>query len=112
MTEAPGGTGGVKTFAVRLPDALHDQLTLITRLENRSLNAVVREAIEALIQQRRATGDFAQRAQAALDEIEREAAARRAAIQSLFGEQPPADTARAEGEGQPQPSRKRPSARP
>ncbi|MFL6136197.1 MAG: toxin-antitoxin system HicB family antitoxin [Frankiaceae bacterium] len=113
MTEGPQGSG-VKTFAVRLPDALHEQLTLITRLENRSLNAVVRQAIEELIQRKRAEGDFAQRARAALDEIEQEAATRRAAIESLFGpgEQPPSGQQSGKDAGERPQSRKQPPARP
>jgi hypothetical protein len=45
--------------------------------------------VELYVTTKKAEPDFAARAQAALEEIEREAAARRGAIQGLFGEDAP-----------------------
>lgn len=87
MTE--GTRGGVKTLAIRLPDELHAQLVLVAGLDGISLTDAIRQAIEGLIERKRAEGDLAARAEAALAEIEREATARRAAIASLFGPEQP-----------------------
>ena len=87
MAEPRGG--GVKTLAIQLSDEQHAQLALIAQVEKVTLKDVLRQAVEALIAAKRAEGDFAERAAATLAEIDREAAARREAIQSLFGEAPP-----------------------
>jgi len=85
-------SGGVKTLAIRLPDELHAQLVLIAQLDGVSLTDAIRQAIEGLIERKRAEGDLAARAEQALAEIERDATARREAIQSLFGQtSPPPD---------------------
>lgn len=99
MTEAPGG---VKTLAIRLPDELHAQLVLVARLDGVSLAEAIRQAIEMSIAHRRDTGALALQAQAALDEIDRESRARRAALEGLLGPTPAA-TAPAE----PRPSGRR-----
>lgn len=91
MTEGP--RGGVKTLAIRLPDELHAQLVLVAQLDGISLTDAIRQAIDGLIERRRTEGDLAARAETALAEIEREAEARRAAIQSLFGSGPAAPPA-------------------
>lgn len=83
MTEGP--RAGVKTLAIRLPDELHAQLALVAQLDGISLTDAIRQAIEMLIERKRAEGDLAARAAQALEEIEREATARREAIQALFG---------------------------
>ncbi|MGI8767293.1 MAG: hypothetical protein ACR2KM_12420 [Gemmatimonadaceae bacterium] len=84
MTEGTA-RGGVKTLAIRLPDELHAQLVLVAGLDGISLTDAIRQGIEGLIERKRGEGDLAARAASALAEIEREADARRAAIQSLFG---------------------------
>jgi len=83
VTEARGG--GAKTLGVKLPDALHTQFALIAQLDGISLGVAVLRAVEYYVQTKRAEGNFAERAQRALDDIEKEAAARRGAIQGLFG---------------------------
>jgi predicted DNA-binding protein len=84
-------SGGVKTLAIRLPDELHAQLVLIAQLDGVSLTDAIRQAIEGLIERKRAEGDLAARAEQALAEIERETTARREAIQALFGQASPPD---------------------
>lgn len=81
MTE-PRTNSGVKTLGIKVPDALHAQFTLVAQLDGISQG----DAVELYVQTKRSEPDFAARAQAALEEIEREAAARRGAIQGLFGE--------------------------
>jgi hypothetical protein len=82
MTEAPAG---VKTLAIRLPDELHQQLVLVAQLDGVSLAEAIRTAVEAAITRRRDDGQLASQAQAALEAIDREADARRSALQSLLG---------------------------
>lgn len=85
--------GGVKTLGIKVPDSLHAQFALVAQLDNISLGDAAIRAVELYVATKKAEPDFAARAQAALEEIEREAAARRGAIQGLFGEDSPeADT--------------------
>jgi hypothetical protein len=86
MTEAtPGTPQGVKTLGIKLPDELHAQLVLIAQLDGLSLTDAIRQAIDYYIERKRGEGDLAARAAQAFEEIEREAAARRDALQALFG---------------------------
>ncbi|WP_063758454.1 hypothetical protein [Kibdelosporangium aridum] len=84
----PDAKSGVKTLGIRLPDALHAQFALVAQLDGISLGDAAIRAVELYVTAKTQESDFAARAAAALDEIEREAAARRGAIESLFG---PAD---------------------
>lgn len=88
MTEPRNG--GVKTLGVKLPDALHAQFSLVAQLDGISLADAVLRAVERYVEAKRAENDFADRARQALEEIEREAAARRGAIEGLFGGEAPA----------------------
>lgn len=90
----PRNNSGVKTLGIKVPDALHAQFTLVAQLDGISLGDAALRAVELYVETKRSESDFAARAQAALEEIEREAAARRGAIQGLFGEStvaPPAE---------------------
>ena len=99
----------VKTLGIRLPDELHTQFVLVASLDGLSLTDAIRRAVELYVETKRSEGDFAERATAALEEIEREAATRRSAIEGLFG-QSTAQAAESEGttEGGNAPSRSRP----
>jgi hypothetical protein len=77
---------GVKTLGIKVPDSLHAQFALVAQLDGISLGDAAVRAVELYVSTKKAEPDFAARAQAALEEIEREAAARRGAIQGLFGE--------------------------
>jgi hypothetical protein len=86
MTEGGQSTpAGTKTLGVALPDELHAQFTLVAGLKNLSLKDAVRQAVESWIDQARA--ELSTRAHEAMAEIERDAAARRDALQALFGTQ-------------------------
>ncbi len=76
---------GVKTLGIKLPDELHAQFSLVAQLDELSLGDALRKAVELYVETKQAQPDFAARATAALEAIEREAAARRGAIQALFG---------------------------
>jgi len=80
---------GVKTLGIKLPDELHAQFALVAQLDDDSLTDAIRKAVEFYVESKRAAGDFADRAKAALGEIEREAATRRGAIEALFGQEAP-----------------------
>jgi hypothetical protein len=91
---------GVKTLAIQLTDEQHAQLALIAQVEGVPLKDILRQAVDALIAARRAEDDFAARAARVLEDIDREAAARRQAIQALFGTTEPSEV-------EPQPARGR-----
>ncbi|MCE7006605.1 hypothetical protein LWC34_27800 [Kibdelosporangium philippinense] len=85
MTE-PKNSGG-KTLGVKLSDTVHAQLTLIASLDGQPLVEAIREAVEQYIERKRSEGDMAARAARALEEVQREAALRRGALEALFGSQ-------------------------
>jgi predicted DNA-binding protein len=83
----------MKTLAVRLTDELMDLLAVVSQIEGSTMVDQIREAIEAHLAEKASQPDFAEKAQAILDEIDREASARKDAIGSLFGSQPKTTTA-------------------
>lgn len=85
----PRNASGIKTLAIQLTDEQHAQLALIAQVEGVPLKDILRQAVDALIAAKRAEDDFAARAAAVLEDIDREAAARRQAIQALFGSDAP-----------------------
>ncbi len=96
MTEPTGKTSpGVKTLGVKLNDGLHAQFSLVAQLNGLSLNDAVLAAVAEYVERNRSEATFATRAAAVMAEIEREAEARRGAIQALFGEQGPAPSEQA-----------------
>jgi hypothetical protein len=91
MSEPRNG-GSVKTLGIKVPDALHAQFALVAQLDGISLGDAAIRAVELYVTTKKAEPDFAARAKAALEAIEREAAARRGAIEGLFGSDGPAAT--------------------
>ena len=79
----------MKTMAIRLEDDTSAQLTVLAQLEGTSVADLIRQAIERLIEDKRSHADLAGRAQAVLADIDREALARKAAIETLFGSPEP-----------------------
>lgn len=86
MSLADNGStrGGVKTLAIRLEPDMHAQLSLVAQLRGSTITDEIRRAIEAHIASATADPDFTARATGALEDIEREVEARRAAIASLL----------------------------
>ena len=82
-TGSEGGQG-TKTLAIRLTEAQHAQLSLIAQLADRTLTEEIRLAVEHWIDQSRQSPEFTAKAQELLDEIDREARARRDAITALL----------------------------
>ena len=74
----------MKTTAIRLEDELYAQLTIVAQLEGQTVTDAIRTAVIGYIEQRKAS--LSARADAAIAEIEREAAIRRSAITALFGD--------------------------
>lgn len=90
----------MKTLAIRLEDDLHAQLSVIAQLSELTVTDAIRQAIEQWIEQKRTAPELTARAQSILDEIERDAAQRRSAIATLFGETPePKTTAETDQSG-------------
>ena len=75
---------GVKTLAIRLDPELHAQLTLVAQLRGKTVTDEIREAIKAHIESVKTAPELVGKADSVLQEIDREASARRAAITSLF----------------------------
>jgi len=80
----------MKTLAVRLDDEVMDLLGVVSQLEGTSLVDQIRTAITTHLEAKVAGGELATRAQAALEAIDSEAEARKAAIGSLLGQVAPA----------------------
>ncbi len=73
----------MKSIAIRLEDDVSDLLTLVAQLEGTTQIDQIREAIASHLERKVAGGDLTARAQDALDEVEREATAKRKAIEQL-----------------------------
>jgi predicted DNA-binding protein len=84
------GQGRHKTLAIRLEPELHAQLSVIAQLRDSTISDEIRTAIEAHIRATKTAPELAARGAAVLEEIERDAATRRDAIATLFGNDDPA----------------------
>ncbi len=90
--EEGAGQGRVKTLAIRLEPELHAQLVIIAQLQGSTITDEIRSAIEHHILAIKGSPELSAKAGAVLEEIERDANARRDAIAALFGnDTPPAD---------------------
>jgi predicted DNA-binding protein len=87
------GRSGVKTLAIRLEPDTHAQLSLIAQLRGNTITDEIKAALDAHIAGVKQTPELAARAGSVLEDIEREALARRTAIATLFGNEQPAATA-------------------
>lgn len=76
----------VKTMAIRLDDDQHAQLGMIAKLEELTVTDAIRQAIDQWIESRRSNPELQARAEAVLDDIDRDAATRRGAIAALLGD--------------------------
>jgi predicted DNA-binding protein len=73
----------MRTIAIRLEDETAELLSLVAQLEGTTQIDQIREAIASHLESKVAGGDLTARAQNALDEVEREASAKRKAIEQL-----------------------------
>jgi predicted DNA-binding protein len=90
MDNGSTGKASVKTLAIRLEPDLHARLSLIAQLRGSTITDEIRQAIEAHIAAIKDSPDLASQADSVLQDIEREATARREAIATLFGTGQPA----------------------
>jgi predicted transcriptional regulator len=97
----------MKTLAIRLDDDLHAQLSVIAQLKELTITDAIRQSVEEWVEAKRSQPEVTARAQSVLDEIERDAAQRRSAIATLFGDTPEAKAKTTEG-GEPSRSRRSP----
>jgi hypothetical protein len=74
----------MKTLAIKLEDDTHSQLVVLAQLDGLTLADVLHLAVVQYVERKRGEGDLEARAASVLEEIEREATARREAIQALF----------------------------
>ncbi|MDE3094062.1 MAG: DNA-binding protein [Acidobacteriota bacterium] len=79
----------MRTLAIRLEDEEHAQLQMIARLEDLSLTDALRQAIDLWISERRNNPELQARAAAILEDIDRDAATRRTAIEVILGSTSP-----------------------
>jgi len=93
-----------KTLAIRLDEDLHARLSVLAQLGEITVTDAIRQAIETYVETAKSQGNLAARAAGVLEDIERDANARRSAIQSLFGESETAATAEAATEPPAEPS--------
>lgn len=77
---------GVKTLAIRLEPSMHAQLSLIAQLRGTTLTDEIREAIQQRLDAAKTTPELTAQAGSALDALQDEVTARRAAIAALFGD--------------------------
>jgi len=75
----------MKTLAIKLEDSAHGQLTAIAQLEGQPVTLLIKQAIEQYIETKRNQPELTARAAGMLEDIERDAAARREALADLFG---------------------------
>jgi len=75
---------GVKTLGIRFQPALHTQMSVIAQLRGRSFQEEVIAASEAHVAEAKADPALLSRIQAAITDIDRDAASRRDALTALF----------------------------
>ncbi|WP_298209097.1 hypothetical protein [Ferrimicrobium sp.] len=83
--ESTKGERHTKTLAIRVEESLHAQLRFIAQLRDTSITDEIRQAIEARIASAQNDPEIIARANEAREELEREAAARTAAIAGFLG---------------------------
>ena len=80
----PAGKNGVKTLGIRYQPALHTQLTVIAQLRGHSFQDEVIAASEAHVEAAKQDPELVSRIEAAIADIDRDAAIRRDALSALF----------------------------
>ncbi|MCA4996797.1 hypothetical protein HWD35_18945 [Tsukamurella tyrosinosolvens] len=95
----------LKTIAIRVEESLHAQLRFISQLSGTTITDEIRTAIEQRINAAQTDPEIIAKAAEARVEIEREAAARAAAIAGFMGAPAVAATIKAPTEGRPRPRR-------
>jgi predicted DNA-binding protein len=84
----------MKTLAIRLEDELHARLSVVAQLSESTISDEIRQAIEEHIERKMASDEFTSKAEAVLDDIERQANAKREAITAMFAKSDTGGTAK------------------
>lgn len=84
--DTPSEERKVKTLAIRLDPELHAQLSVIAQLSGSTITDEIRTAISTHVESKANNPDLAGAAAELLEEIERDAAARRAALTGLLNQ--------------------------
>lgn len=84
--DTPSEERKVKTLAIRLDPELHAQLSVIAQLSGSTITDEIRTAISTHVESKANNADLAGAAAELLEEIERDAAARRAALTGLLNQ--------------------------
>lgn len=74
----------IKTLAIRLDTELHARLTIVARLKGDSVTDLIRQAVEARLDELASDPTLAAKAEELQAEIEREANEQRDALSTLF----------------------------
>lgn len=90
IPDSDTSNGRVKTLGIRFDADIHADMALIASLRGTSFQAEVLEACRAHVASVKASPELASKADDALAEIEREAAARKESFARLFGSTPDA----------------------
>ena len=85
---AIGGSGQLRTLAVRITEELRAQLDVIAQLTGRTATEEIRLALEHWIDKTKSDPAVLKKAEAVRAEIEREAETRRQAIAAIFSSEP------------------------
>lgn len=88
IPDSDTSNGRVKTLGIRFEADIHADMALIASLRGTSFQAEVLEACRAHVASVKASPELASKADDALAEIEREAAARKESFARLFGNTP------------------------
>lgn len=84
--DTPSEERKVKTLAIRLDPELHARLSVIAQLSSSTITDEIRTAIATHVEAKANDADLAGAAAELLEEIERDAAARRAALTGLLNQ--------------------------
>lgn len=91
----------MKTMAIRVEDEFHAQYVVLAQLDGIPLADELRQALDAHLERKRSEPGFAEKAQATLDELDREARTKRDAIAGLFAKERRTEAEPSEGEARP-----------
>ncbi len=83
----PGGTGQLRTLAVRISEDLRARLDIVAQLTGRSTTEEIRVALEYWIDKTKADPEILKAAAQVRADIERKAQTERDAITAIFGEE-------------------------
>lgn len=100
------GGGTVRPLSVRMTEDLRAQLDIVAQLNNRSVTEETRIGLEHWVEKSKSDPKVLERAEVVRREIEREAATKRGAIESIFDQAASKGTRAAASQTQARPGKK------